>query len=408
MVEPISRAPLKGIRVLDLSTMLAGPFGTQMLGDLGAEIIKIETPSGDNTRNFPPHFHKGESLYYMSFNRNKKSMVIDLKSEAGLALFYQLVKHADVVWDNYRAGVNERLKIDYETLAKLNPAIISASITAYGTGNPYDRHEPTYDLCIQAMSGVLSMTGEAERPPVKLGVPMADIGGGWYAVVGVLAALVARKATGRGQKVDISMLDALTSLQCYEATYYLNSGTIPQRLGTSHRSLVPYQIFKTQDIYLAVVVASDKFWGKLCQAVDAPEMITDQRFATIKARYDNREQLVAWLSSVLETRTCEQWLERMKEAGVPCAPVNTIDRTFREPTLLARDMVVEVEHKGEPVKVLGNPVKLSENVPQKYASPPALGEHTGQVLRDILHMSDQEIYALYEKHVIGLADGKLD
>lgn len=404
MPESISRAPLEGIRVLDLSTMLAGPFGAQILGDLGAEIIKIETPSGDNTRNFPPHFHKGESLYYMSFNRNKKSIVIDLKSEEGLNLFYELVKHADVVWDNYRAGVNERLKIDYETLSKINPAIISSSITAYGTNNPFDRHEPTYDLCIQAMSGVLEMTGEADRPPVKLGVPMADIGGGWYAVVGVLAALVARKTTGRGQKVDISMLDALTSLQCYEATYYLNSGAKPRRLGTCHRSLVPYQIFKTKDIYLAIVVASDKFWGKLCQAIDALELVEDPRFATIKARYDNREEVVSLLNDVLQTRTCEEWLERMRAAGVPCSPVNTLDRTFQEPLLLARDMVVEVDHQGEGVKVVGNPVKLSENVPQRYDCPPGLGQHTYEVLRDVLNLSDERINELNQKRAIRMAE----
>ncbi len=205
-------APLSDIRVLDLSTMLAGPFGSQMLADLGAEVIKIETPAGDNTRNFPPHYHKGESLYYLSFNRSKKSIAIDLKSAEGLELFYELVKTADVVWDNYRAGITKRLKIDYDTLKEINPRIICSSITAYGEGNPYDHNDPTYDLCIQAMSGVLSMTGERDRPPVKLGVPMADIAGGWYAVVGVLAALNARRLTGVGQKVDVAMLDALSSL----------------------------------------------------------------------------------------------------------------------------------------------------------------------------------------------------
>lgn len=393
-------SPLSGIRVLDMSTMLAGPFGSMMLGDLGAEVIKIETMEGDNTRNFPPHFHKGNSLYYLSFNRNKKSIVIDLKTPEGLATFYKLVKHADVVWDNFRAGVTKRLKVDYENLIKVNPSIICCSISAYGQDNPYDHNEPTYDLCIQAMSGVLNMTGEKERPPVKPGVPMADLAGGWYGVVGVLAALVYLKTTNKGQKVDISMLDALTSLHCYEGTYYLNSGIVPERLGTEHRSLVPYQIFKTKDIYIAIVVASDKFWVKLCLALDSPEYIVDERFADLTARYNNRTLVVSWLEEVLKEKTCDEWLLRLKKEGVPCAPVNPLDKALQEPTLLYRDMVVDIDHKGGTVKVIGNPVKLSGNVPQKYSCPPELGENTRVVLREILGMSESEIDSLIEAKAI--------
>lgn len=386
-------APLAGIRVLDLSTMLAGPFGSMMLADLGAEVIKVETPSGDNTRNFPPHFHRGESLYFLSFNRSKKSIAIDLKSEEGLKVFYELVKTADVVWDNYRAGITKRLKIDYDTLKQINPRIICSSITAYGEGNPYDHNDPTYDLCIQAMSGVLNMTGEPDRPPVKLGVPMADIAGGWYAVVGVLAALNARALTGEGQRVDVAMLDALTSLNCYEATYCLNSGVSPQRLGTQHRSLVPYQIFQTQDLYIAIVVASDKFWSKLCEGIGHPEMIHDPRYCDLKARYDNREELVGRLQEILATRTCGEWLDALKSAGVPCAPVNTLEKALNEPALLYRDMVVSVEHEGEPVKLLGNPIKLS-GYTQEYACPPRLGADGEQILRE-LGYSQGEIKALH-------------
>ena len=385
-----NRAPLAGIRVLDLSTMLAGPFGAMMLADLGAEVIKIETPAGDGTRDFPPHYHHGESLYYMSFNRSKKSMVIDLKSEEGLKLFYELVKHADIVWDNYRAGITKRLKVDYDVLKEINPRIICSSVTAYGEGNPYDHNDPTYDLCIQAMSGALSMTGEKDRAPVKMGVPMADISGGCYAVVGVLAALNARNVTGKGCHVDVAMLDALSALNCYESTYYLNTGVKPVRLGTQHRSLVPYQIFKTKDLYIAIVVAREKFWVNLCNAIDHPEMISDPDYVDLKARFANRDQLVARLEEILSEKPCSEWVDRLKAAGVPCAPVNTLEEALNEPALLYRNMVISVDHDGEEVKLMGNPVKFS-NYEQEYRCPPKLGENTAEVLNDLLGMSEEEI-----------------
>lgn len=393
------RPPLEGVRVLDLSTMLAGPFGSMMLGDLGAEVIKVETLTGDNTRNFPPHFHKGESLYYMSFNRNKKSVTIDLKKEEGRQVFYELVRRSDVVWDNYRDGITKKLKVDYETLREINPAIICCSITAYGENNPYDHNDPTYDLCIQAMSGVLDMTGERDRPPVKLGVPMADLSGGWFGVVGVLAALLSRGVTGRGQKVDISMLDGLSALNCYEAAYLLNTGSVPQRLGTQHRSLVPYQIFRTKDLYIAIVVASDKFWKNLCQALSCPELIDCPEYRDLEGRFQNREKLVEWLESVLTQRTCGEWLDILKAGGVPCAPVNTLEPALREPALLHRGMVVTMDHEGDPVKVLGNPVKLSEN-PPRYQCPPRLGQDTAEVLGRLLNYSEERIRRLAEEKTV--------
>lgn len=393
------RPPLEGVRVLDLSTMLAGPFGSMMLGDLGAEVIKVETLTGDNTRNFPPHFHKGESLYYMSFNRNKKSVTIDLKKEEGRQVFYELVRRSDVVWDNYRDGITKKLKVDYETLREINPAIICCSITAYGENNPYDHNDPTYDLCIQAMSGVLDMTGERDRPPVKLGVPMADLSGGWFGVVGVLAALLSRGVTGRGQKVDISMLDGLSALNCYEAAYLLNTGSVPQRLGTQHRSLVPYQIFRTKDLYIAIVVASDKFWKNLCQALGCPELIDCPEYRDLEGRFQNREKLVEWLESVLTQRTCGEWLDILKAGGVPCAPVNTLEPALREPALLHRGMVVTMDHEGDPVKVLGNPVKLSEN-PPRYQCPPRLGQDTAEVLGRLLNYSEERIRRLAEEKTV--------
>jgi len=391
--------PLSGIRVLDLSTMLAGPFGSMMLADLGAEVIKIETPDGDGTRTFPPHFHKGDSLYYISVNRSKKSIVIDLKQPDGLKLFYELVKKADVVWENFRSGISRRLKVDYESIKELNPAIISCSITAFGDNNPYDGDQPIYDLCIQARSGVLDMTGEPDRPPVKLGLPMADLAGGWYAVVGLLAALVERSRTHKGQKVDIAMLDSIVSLNTYEAAYSMYSGISPHRIGTCHRSLVPYQIFQTQDIYIAIVVALDKFWAQLCKALGVPQYATDEKFATIAARYEHRQEVVDLLSAIFIEKTCDEWLEPLKKAGVPCAPVNTLEKALKEPALRHRNMVVALDHYGEPVEVLGNPVKLSNNE-DTFTRPPKLGENTCEVLKDILGYSDAEIERLVSKKVI--------
>jgi crotonobetainyl-CoA:carnitine CoA-transferase CaiB-like acyl-CoA transferase len=399
MNEGTLKAPLAGVRVLDLTTMLSGPFGSQMLGDLGAEVIKIEAPSGDNTRTFPPHYHHGESIYYLSINRNKKSVVVDLKRPEGLEVFYDLVKKADVVWENFRGGVSKRLKIDHDRLKEINPGIITCSITSFGTGNPHDGDQPTYDLCMQAMSGVLDMTGEPGRPPVKMGVPMADLSGGWYAVVGLLAALLEKSRTGVGQHVDVAMLDGLVSLHTYEAAYCLYSGIVPQRIGTSHRSVVPYQIFPTKSIYIAIVATLDKFWIGLCQALGIPECAKDERYATLNARYENREAAVKLLSDVLATRDCEEWIPLLRKAGVPSAPVNTLDKALSEPALLHRNMVIELDHFGDPVKVIGNPIKLS-NMQEHYASPPGLGEHSEAVLRDWLAYSDERIAELKGKGII--------
>ena len=388
---------LNKIRVLDLSTMLSGPFGAQMLGDLGMEVIKIETPEGDGTRFYPPHVHKGTSMYFMSYNRNKKSIVLNLKTNEAKEIFYDLVKKSDVVWDNFRPGIKEKLGLDYDTLKKYNPKIISASITGFGNNNPHgDR--PSFDLCVQAISGVLSMTGEPDRPPSKLGVPMGDLGGGWYCVVGVLAALLQRELTGEGQEVDISMLDGLASLHGYEGVYYLYSGKVPERLGTAHRNNVPYQIFKTKDIYISIVVPSDKFWEALCKAMDIPSDI-QQKYGTIKLRYDYREEVVALLEKTFSEKTADEWLARLDKEGVPCGAVNPMDRAFVEPALLHRDMIVTVDHQGDPIRLLGNPIKMS-GIETKYTCPPELGQDTSDVLKSLLQYNDENLAELRKKGAI--------
>lgn len=388
---------LEKIRVLDLSTMLSGPFGAQMLGDLGAEVIKVETPTGDGTRIYQPHFSKGTSMYFMAYNRNKKSVVIDLKTPEGKALFYDLVREVDVVWDNFRPGITKKLKIDYDSLKEINPRIICASITGFGLDNPYgDR--PSYDLCVQAESGVLAMTGERDRPASKLGVPMGDLGGGWYAVVGVLAALIERASTGKGQFVDVAMLDALASLHGYEGVYYLFSGIVPERLGTAHRNTVPYQTFRTKDIDIAIVCGLDKFWFSLCEAIGIDKETAD-KYGTMKLRYDNRETVVNMVQDILLTNTADHWLEKLDAAGVPCGGVNPLDRAFKNPALLARDMLVSVDHLGEEIKLIGNPVKMS-GAEQQYACPPELGEHTEEVLKSLLGYNNDKIKALREAKAI--------
>ena len=383
---------LENIRVLDLSTMLSGPFGSQMLGDLGAEVIKIETPSGDGTRIYQPHFSKGTSMYFMAYNRNKKSVVINLKTAEGKQAFYDLVKTADVVWDNFRPGITKKLGIDYETLKTINQSIICASITGFGTGNPYG-NRPSYDLCVQAESGVLAMTGEKDRPAVKLGVPMGDLGGGWYAVVGVLAAIIERERTGKGQFVDVGMLDTLVSLHGYEGVYYLFSGIVPERLGTAHRNTVPYQTFRTKDIDIAIVCGLDKFWFALCKAIGIDEA-TAEKYGTMKLRYDFREEVVNMVQNVLLTDVAENWVKKLDEAGVPCGAVNPLDRAFENPALKERDMVISVDNQGETIRLIGNPIKMSASK-QEYACPPQLGEHTVEVFKSIGY-TDEKIKSLEE------------
>lgn len=390
---------LDGITVLDLSTMMAGPFGAMLLADLGAEVIKVETLNGDGTRTFQPHFADGDSLYFYSLNRNKKSIAIDLKSEKGLAVFYELVKKADVVWDNFRAGVKEKLKVDYDSVAKHNSRVISCSITAFGTDNPHDDNQPSFDLCVQALSGVLDMTGEPDRPPVKMCVPMGDLGSGWYGVVGVLAALVARERTGKGQRVDISMLDGLASLHTYEGVYYLNSGVVPSRIGTKHRSVVPYQIFPTKNIYIAIVGTLDKFWVKICDVLGIPGCATDERFSTLSGRYRNREEVVRIMSEQLVKKGCEEWMRDFQKAKVPCGPVNPMDKALAEPLLLARNMVVEISRGGETVKILGNPIKMSAS-DEIYNPPPRLGENTAEILGRMAGISPGEVDKLRQKSII--------
>jgi crotonobetainyl-CoA:carnitine CoA-transferase CaiB-like acyl-CoA transferase len=391
---------LEGIRIIDLTTFMSGPFASMVLGDLGAEIIKVEQPEeGDASRHVPPYFHKGESLYYLSLNRNKRSLTLNLASDEGREIFYELVKKADIVIDNFRPGVLANLGADYGRLREINPGIICCSISAFGPEGPYGAR-PAYDLIIQALSGAMSMTGEEGRGPKRLGVPMGDLAGSMWAVAGILAALYHRKITGQGQLVDVTLLDSLVSLITYPALYYSYGGEIAKPLGSGHQAIVPFQVFKTKDYYLAVACPREKFWVLLCEALKVPELISDPRFLTMGDRLKNKEELYEILNPLFSRKTNAEWEEILVKAGVPCAPVNTIDKVFVDPAIQHRGMVISIDHLGKEMRFFGNPIKMSETPITEYHSPPRLGADNGEVLAKLLGYEPEEVERLKKKKVI--------
>ena len=400
-----SKGPLHGIRVIDLSMMLAGPSGSMLMGDLGAEIIKVEPLEGDETRVSPPYsYAENMSAYYWSINRNKKSVVINLKSPEGRQVLYDLVAKSDVVYDNYRPGVLDRLQINYETLKRYNPQIICCSISTYGYTGLY-RDRPGYDLVVQAVSGGMSITGEPGGSPVRAGIPLGDLVGGLLGVHGVLAAYIHRQKTGEGQRLEVSLLDGQVYLLTYIAQYYFHSGKIPGPIGSGHQSLVPYQAFKTKDIQIVIVAHQDHHFRRLCQALGKPEWAEDPRFATRPKRLENKSILIPLMESHLLTRPGDEWLEAIHKAGVPAGPINTLDRVLSDPQVLSRDMVVEADGPGkEKIKIIGNPLKMEKTPVQTFTRPPRLGEHTREILTNLLGYSREKIEYLKQKEAIKLAE----
>jgi len=396
---------LEGVRVLDLTQMLAGPFGSLVLADLGAEVIKVEPPAGDETREMPPYFYGEDSAYFWSFNRDKKSVVIDLKNPEGLRVFFELVAQADVVYDNYRPGVTERLKIDYPSLQKINPQIICCSVSSFGYTGPY-RNRPGYDLIVQAMSGGMSITGEPGRPPVRAGIPIGDLMGGALAAHGILAAYIARLKTGKGRWIEVSLLDGQIYLLTYIAQYYIHSGKVPGPIGSSHASAVLYDSLQTKDIRIVVVAHQNHHFELFCKAIGKPEWAKDPRFATRASRLENKGTLIPLIESVLKTRSGDEWLEKIHAVGVPAGPINTLDRVLQDPQVLAREMVIEVAGRsGEKVKCIGSPFKVHDLPMEESTSPPRLGEHTRAILSNLLHYSSEKIDRLAAEGVIK-ASGK--
>ncbi len=394
------RKSLEGIRVIDLTTFMTGPFATMILGDLGAEVIKIEQPGeGDSSRHIPPHFHEGESLYYVSLNRNKKSVTLNLNTERGREIFYRLIKKSDIVIDNFRPGITAKLQVSYYHLKQINPKIICCSITSFGPDGPYGRR-PGYDLTIQAMSGAMSMTGEEGTGPLRLGVPLGDLAGSMWSVAGILAALHHRQKTGEGQFIDISLLDSLISLITYPALYYSYNAEVAKPLGSGHQSIVPFQAFKTKDYYLAIACATEKFWSLLCEAIEKPELASNSRFLTLGDRLNHKDELNAILSEIFSQKTNAEWEEILNKSGVPYGPVNTIDKVFSDPAVSYRNMLKSMNHSGRELRFFGNPINMSATPIASYITPPRLGANTQEVLTDLLGYSPEEVEKLRQDGVL--------
>lgn len=396
---------LEGITVLDLTHMLAGPYGTMLLADMGARTIKIEPPEkGEGTRRLlehsPDYSRDGMGAYFLTLCRNKESVAIDLKSPEGLELFYGLVKQADVVFSNFGAGVTERLKIDYPHLSAVNPRIITCSVTGFGETGPAP-NRPAFDLVAQGMGGGMTLTGEAGGEPLRAGIPIGDLGGGLFGALGVLAALQARQKTGRGQHVDISMFDCQLSLLNYMATMFLMSGNSPGRDGNGHFIHVPYNTFRTKTRYLILAVITDNFWVSLVDLL-GDDALRREEFKNQPGRFANKAFIEERVQAALEKQTCEYWLEALERARIPAAPVNELSHAFSDPQALARHMKVQVPLPGGGhVEEPGNPVKLSDTHEDSFTAPPRLGEQTLPTLKELLGLSDGALKDLQERGIIG-------
>lgn len=385
------RGLLSDVRILDLTRMLAGPYGSMLLGDMGAEVIKVEDPGGDYTRL--------ANSYFLSINRNKKTIVLDLKKPQGLEILYDLVRVSDVVLDNMRPRALKKLRCDYEDLKKVNPQIISCSLSGYGHTGPY-QDRPAFDLTIQALSGAMSLTGEKDGPPIRMGLPVADVAGGMFAALGIVSAVHYRDTTGIGQKLDISLLDGQISMATYLAAYYLVDGVVPGPQGSRHETIVPYEAFQTRDIWIVVTCVTPKFWEGFCRALELEELITDERFMDGAHRLANYDELIPIIQERFLEKTGDEWIQLLEKEEVPCAPVNTLDRTLNDPQVLSRNMVIEMQHSrlGR-LRLAGNPIKASE-AEEGFTPPPELGEHTEVILREILGYSQDRIDKLKEEKVI--------
>lgn len=395
---------LNGIRMLELSHMVSGPYAGLIMADLGAETIKVEPPiHGEMTRSLmadDPTFNvEGMGPYFLNLSRNKKSVTINLKSKMGLELFYELVKVSDIVLNNYSVGVVERLRIDHAHLAKINPGIITCSITGFGETGP-DNNLPSYDMVAQAMSGVMSITGHPDDPPTRAGIPISDINASLMAVIGILSALVSRSQTGRGQHIDISMLDSQISTMNYAATIHLMSGKLPKRIGNAHINHVPYDVYPCLDGHIILAVATDEFWHNLMDVLDLPDINTEENRERA-GRQKNRVQIDRELTRIFSTRKRNDWMDILRSARIPCAPVLDFKEALENPQVAARNMVVQVDYpNGRTVRMPGNPIKLSETYSDSFRSAPLLGQHNREFYMDVLGKSETDIDVLKKEGAI--------
>jgi crotonobetainyl-CoA:carnitine CoA-transferase CaiB-like acyl-CoA transferase len=391
--------PLEDVRILELTSVLGGPLAGRLLADLGADVIKIEQPgSGDASRNLGPYFLNGESAYFLAFNRNKRSLTLNLREEQGLQAFYSLVQKSDVVLDNFRPGVLERLHIDHDTLKTLNPSVISASLSGFGQDGPY-RERPAFDGVVQALGGAMSVTGKTGDDPLYMGFPMGDVGGGWGLAFGVLAALHERARTGEGKRVDVSMLDMQVSFQAHLGAFYLASGNVPQPIGSGHPSNIPAKAFLAKDgLWVQIHCSTEPFWFKTAEMVasEVPgfeDLPSDTRFTTAVARLENRDSLERLLAEAVSTKTRAEWETLFVDWDVPGAPINNIAEVFEDPQVLHRKMLVEIDHPtAGKIKTSGNPIKIGPE--ERFTPPPLLGEHTGEILREVAGYSEESIDAM--------------
>jgi crotonobetainyl-CoA:carnitine CoA-transferase CaiB-like acyl-CoA transferase len=379
--------PLSGVRVVDLTRILAGPYATMILGDLGADVIKIENPDGgDDSRGWGPPWVPqagGASAYFAAVNRNKRSVALDLKSEAGRDIVWRLIEQSDVVVSNFRPGVIERLGFSWEAVHARAPRVVYALVNGYGASGP-GAEKPSFDVIVQGESGVMDVTGWPDGPPTRVGISLGDETAGLLAVQGILAALLARERTGRGQRVEVALHDGLLSLLTYHAQSWWSGGPPPARLGNAHPSIVPYQTFQAADAWINVGVGNERQWRSFCAVIGRPDWVDDPRFETNAARVQNREELVPLLKELFATRLASEWLDALADAGIPSGRIRRVPEALEAPETLHREMVVEVGAEGSgPLRLLGIPVKLSATPGKIRRRPPALGEHTAEVLSEI-------------------------
>lgn len=395
----MSNGPLEGIKVLDVTRVMSGPYCTMLLGDMGADIIKVEPPNGDDSRRMGPPFIGDESAYFLSVNRNKKSIVIDLKKQEGRQILYRLAKESDVFIENFRPGTAADLGVDYATLRPMNERLIYCSISGFGQYGPY-RDRPGYDLVAMAMGGLMGITGESNRPPIKIGVPMADIVAGIYAAFAITAALHARNRTGLGQFLDVSMLDCQIACLTHQAGHYFATRMNPERLGSAHPSIVPYQAFKASDDYFIVAVANESQWQSLCGALHLDDLVGSEEFRTNADRVKNREKLVSILDKIFSGQSAASWIATFKKAGVPCAPILSLQQILNDSHARQRDMVSIIQHpKLGDIFITGVAIKFSDTAGSIRHHPPILGEHTDEILSKIGY-SDLEISVMRRESIV--------
>ena len=396
--------PLKGLKVFDLTRVLAGPTCAQMLGDLGADVIKIERPgAGDDTRGFAPPVMPGtkESAYFVGVNRNKRSVTLDISRPEGQAIAKKLIADCDILVENFKVGALAKYGLGYEQLHAEFPGLIYCSITGFGQTGPY-AERPGYDALIQAMGGVMSLTGEPDGMPQKVGVPVADLFAGLYGCIGILAALRHKEATGQGQQIDIGMLDTHVAWLANQGMNYLATGENPVRLGNQHPNIVPYQVFPTKDGYIVLSIGNDPTFARFCNAFGIEHLLADERFATNAARVSNREFVTATLTPVMQGRSTDEWVEKLEALKIGCGPIYKLDQVFANEHVQARNVVVNMPHAATPngVKVIANPVRLSETPVDYRVPPPVLGEHTDEILKSRLGLDDAALAELRAKGIV--------